>query len=192
MVVHTLVPLGVLASMKVPPKRKGNGSTRAVANRGHVCLNESPSEKEGKFRRGDLYYESLKASMKVPPKRKGNCSLLNGSTAQAAASMKVPPKRKGNFRGEFRGVLRIVRLNESPSEKEGKFECVVLDGEADGASMKVPPKRKGNILAVIANAANTRSLNESPSEKEGKSLDEGVRQIGVSGLNESPSEKEGK
>ena len=192
MVVHTLVPLGVLASMKVPPKRKGNGSTRAVANRGHVCLNESPSEKEGKFRRGDLYYESLKASMKVPPKRKGNCSLLNGSTAQAAASMKVPPKRKGNFRGEFRGVLRIVRLNESPSEKEGKFECVVLDGEADGASMKVPPKRKGNILAVIANAANTRSLNESPSEKEGKSLDEGVRQIGFSGLNESPSEKEGK
>ena len=106
--------------MKVPPKRKGNGSTRAVANRGHVCLNESPSEKEGKFRRGDLYYESLKASMKVPP------------------------------------------------------------------------KRKGNILAVIANAANTRSLNESPSEKEGKSLDEGVRQIGFSGLNESPSEKEGK
>ena len=67
-----------------------------------------------------MYYESLKASMKVPPKRKGNCSLLNGSTAQAAASMKVPPKRKGNFRGEFRGVLRIVRLNESPSEKEGK------------------------------------------------------------------------
>ena len=35
-------------------------------------------------------------------------------------------------------------LNESPSEKEGKF------------------------LAVIANAANTRTLNESPSEKEGK------------------------
>ena len=136
------------ASMKVPPKRKGNGSTRAVANRGHVCLNESPSEKEGKFRRGDLYYESLKASMKVPPKRKGNCSLLNGSTAQAAASMKVPPKRKGNFRGEFRGVLRIVRLNESPSEKEGKFECVVLDGEADGASMKVPPKRKGNDVTM--------------------------------------------
>ena len=88
------------------------------------------------------------ASMKVPPKRKGNCSLLNGSTAQAAASMKVPPKRKGNFRGEFRGVLRIVRLNESPSEKEGKFECVVLDGEADGASMKVPPKRKGNDVTM--------------------------------------------
>ena len=96
MVVHTLVPLGVLASMKVPPKRKGNGSTRAVANRGHVCLNESPSEKEGKFRRGDLYYESLKASMKVPPKRKGNTS-----------------------RDDLEENVE-AGLNESPSEKEGK------------------------------------------------------------------------
>ena len=82
--------------MKVPPKRKGNGSTRAVANRGHVCLNESPSEKEGKFRRGDLYYESLKASMKVPPKRKGNTS-----------------------RDDLEENVE-AGLNESPSEKEGK------------------------------------------------------------------------
>ena len=86
--------------------------------------------------------------MKVPPKRKGNTPLLLYIENVLEASMKVPPKRKGNFRGEFRGVLRIVRLNESPSEKEGKFECVVLDGEADGASMKVPPKRKGNDVTM--------------------------------------------
>ena len=35
------------ASMKVPPKRKGNPVLRAPGRRA-PCLNESPSEKEGK------------------------------------------------------------------------------------------------------------------------------------------------
>ena len=36
--------------------------------------------------------------------------------------MKVPPKRKGNERGERRtDNLHKTPLNESPSEKEGKF-----------------------------------------------------------------------
>ena len=35
-------------------------------------LNESPSEKEGKFFRAALFLASPNASMKVPPKRKGN------------------------------------------------------------------------------------------------------------------------
>ena len=62
------------ASMKVPPKRKGN------------------------LRRPRQVPEILMASMKVPPKRKGSfyasmqCGVLIG------ASMKVPPKRKGNRR----------------------------------------------------------------------------------------------
>ena len=61
------------ASMKVPPKRKGNISRGYGAQRGNLSLNESPSQKEGKSltqcRRVD---ELCAASMKVPPKRKGN------------------------------------------------------------------------------------------------------------------------
>ena len=57
--------------------------------------------------------------------------------------MKVPPKRKGNNRAV--GVaVNPVRLNESPSEKEGKSDPT---GVTDSTAI---------------------SLNESPSEKEGK------------------------
>ena len=59
-------------------------------------------------------------------------------------------------------------LNESPSEKEGKYQC------HDGSSFFLS------------------ALNESPSEKEGKS---GTTQLDLqagTALNESPSEKEGK
>ena len=35
--------------MKVPPKRKGNGSVADVLHRSRPRLNESPSEKEGKL-----------------------------------------------------------------------------------------------------------------------------------------------
>ncbi len=37
-----------------------------------IPLNESPSEKEGKFRFFDEFIRRNKPSMKVPPKRKGN------------------------------------------------------------------------------------------------------------------------
>ena len=36
------------------------------------CLNESPSEKEGKSAAVPCIYRLALASMKVPPKRKGN------------------------------------------------------------------------------------------------------------------------
>ena len=35
--------------------------------------------------------------------------------------MKVPPKRKGNLRWLVRACSANLTLNESPSEKEGKF-----------------------------------------------------------------------
>ena len=37
-----------LASMKVPPKRKGNSGLLSRSSLHLYCLNESPSEKEGK------------------------------------------------------------------------------------------------------------------------------------------------
>ena len=64
---------------------------------------------------------------------------------------------------------RTLTLNESPSEKEGKFSvrgCVWL---------RVRP-----------------TLNESPSEKEGKSAPPFFLHRHTYSLNESPSEKEGK
>ena len=36
------------ASMKVPPKRKGNSTRQCSRKELQPCLNESPSEKEGK------------------------------------------------------------------------------------------------------------------------------------------------
>ena len=60
------------ASMKVPPKRKGNAvDARQTA-------------------------DSRQASMKVPPKRKGNLRGSHSIEIASKASMKVPPKRKGN------------------------------------------------------------------------------------------------
>ena len=44
-------------------------------------------------------------------------SLIVGTSA----SMKVPPKRKGNKTHSSPWQSRRHRLNESPSEKEGKF-----------------------------------------------------------------------
>ena len=62
-------------------------------------LNESPSEKEGKFGIAKSYIFWLNPSMKVPPKRKGN-----------------QPPREG-------AQMMMIALNESPSEKEGKLEA---------------------------------------------------------------------
>ena len=60
-------------SMKVPPKRKGNGLTLCK----YLCVHQP--------------------SMKVPPKRKGNFRLFGRTGVRdPAPSMKVPPKRKGN------------------------------------------------------------------------------------------------
>ena len=59
-------------SMKVPPKRKGNGAFKAAVGRNFVPLNESPSEKEGKLTIAASFVEMGRPSMKVPPKRKGN------------------------------------------------------------------------------------------------------------------------
>ena len=58
--------------------------------------------------------------------------------------MKVPPKRKGN-QGRLRSpAAHLHPLNESPSEKEGKY------------------------MDSLARTVRENTLNESPSEKEGK------------------------
>ena len=82
--------------------------------------------------------------------------------------MKVPPKRKGNPHPETHSRTDHLSLNESPSEKEGKYP------------------------ASITRTGWAFSLNESPSEKEGKSGLLSHSSLHLYCLNESPSEKEGK
>ena len=61
------------------------------------CLNESPSEKEGKSFREALH--------------QGHAVRLNES----------PSEKEGKLGGEAVFRPHRLRLNESPSEKEGKF-----------------------------------------------------------------------
>ena len=83
-------------------------------------------------------------------------------------------------------------LNESPSEKEGKWRILSGPALAPLPSMKVPPKRKGNSAPQLATMTDAYALNESPSEKEGKYTDDSPTRGFKAALNESPSEKEGK
>ena len=69
---HRTQQLDKRPSMKVPPKRKGNGILH--------------------HRRAILRVPS----MKVPPKRKGNACVSKSPRSIPSPSMKVPPKRKGN------------------------------------------------------------------------------------------------
>ena len=64
--------------------------------------------------------------------------------APPAASMKALPKRKGNCNLLLQPALQTVRLNESPSQKEGKSVFIRYECYVSSASMKALPKRKGN------------------------------------------------
>ena len=67
--------------------------------------------------------------------------------------MKALPKRKGNFLSVIINPF-LRRLNESPSQKEGKFQRHKRESHAKPlASMKALPKRKGNHCLL-------RTLNE--------------------------------
>ena len=86
--------------------------------------------------------------MKVPPKRKGNLANALDPFTFYQALNESPSEKEGKYRhyrqGRFEGFLP---LNESPSEKEGKYKAALGCGAAVVPSMKVPPKRKGNADA---------------------------------------------
>ena len=84
------------------------------------------------------------------------------------------------------------RLNESPSEKEGKCPCPLLRDLGLQGLNESPSEKEGKCKITASKVASVVCLNESPSEKEGKSGLRGVTMPGGSCLNESPSEKEGK
>lgn len=88
------------ASMKAPPKRKGNRTLQAGWCRLSRRLNESPSEKE----------------------RKGNMVGQAARDKSDGASMKALLKRKENTAGYPSAMQPAERLNESAYEKVGKSD----------------------------------------------------------------------
>ena len=181
------------ASMKALPKRKGNAQARGVTAPVENRLNESPSEKEGKYStnlRHDLDIASLNES---PSEKEGKfCQIGAESTSPLIASMKALPKRKGNPKTPAQKCAS-KSLNESPSEKEGKSpqsvaRCAFLLGSLNES----PSEKEGKSQALFLPPRRLSGLNESPSEKEGKSPTESRACGNPQRLNESPSEKEGK
>ena len=108
--------------MKALPKRKGNiGRTLTLLQ--HLRLNESPSQKEGKF-----FHWSADGPLTLS---------LNES----------PSQKEGKWVFSSPSLHYIFCLNESPSQKEGKLRKTVAVPEVHIASMKALPKRKGNSRA---------------------------------------------
>ena len=107
--------------------------------------------------------------------------------------MKVPPKRKGNATERATGRFAGFPLNESPSEKEGKWNFLPTQSAHEAHTLNESPSEKEGKSGTQNQARGfCRTLNESPSEKEGKLLPPRVPPRRAQSLNESPSEKEGK
>ena len=81
--------------------------------------------------------------MKVPPKRKGNTASSSLKPTRPSLN-ESPSEKEGKYRNGGEVVDGQGSLNESPSEKEGKSEPLLDEGGMSDPSMKVPPKRKGN------------------------------------------------
>ncbi len=107
--------------MKAPPRRKGNALAQGLITQTPRRLNESPSQKEGKYFCFHRHAHSVDASMKVGRPNAVALTEKNRHAHSVDASMKAPPKRKGNLRWLVRACSANLTLNESPSEKEGKY-----------------------------------------------------------------------
>ncbi len=132
----------VIASMKVPPKRKGNSGTDSIPPVSCIaCLNESPSEKEGK----------------LPCTGRG--------VGQSRSLNESPSEKEGKSPLSWLACRLSWRLNESPSEKEGKYTPNIHQKTSNVASMKVPPKRKGNLILSPLSGTLEASMKVPPKRK---------------------------
>ena len=97
---------------------------RCTGSTGSFCwsLNESPSEKEGKY------------------------GFLDRVSASTSALNESPSEKEGKCKSFVLSARLLWPLNESPSEKEGKLVGYSSrPAWLPRPSMKVPPKRKGNL-----------------------------------------------
>ena len=137
--------------MKVPPKRKGNPLHTLSCRNSFFRLNESPSEKEGKFRAADSPQRAREGLNESPSEKEGKSVPPLSAAAVQGCLNESPSEKEGKSKDFCGGGGRChAGLNESPSEKEGKY-CACLSLELElVASMKVPPKRKGNPILPSA------------------------------------------
>jgi len=80
------------------------------------------------------------------------------------ASMKALPKRKGNSTRPLMARRQSPRLDESPSQKEGKLFPGCFHLMRTAASMKAPTKSMGNRKRASFSPSVSHPLNESPSK----------------------------
>nr|WP_303940606.1 hypothetical protein [Rothia mucilaginosa] len=85
------------ASMKAPPNRKGNLAVAALPLGITDCLNENPSQEEGKSRQSSLSRSPLSCLNESPSQKEGKSAPSHTLLSLIQhASMKALPKRKGN------------------------------------------------------------------------------------------------
>ena len=137
------------ASMKVPTRRRGNGSGDHKEGGQVIASMKVPVR-----RRGNPAPEGARAtidvaSVKVPARRRGNPNLQRLAGGLVCASMKVPARRRGNVRTSPEARQSSHDLNESPRPKAGKYLLGdVRLGLHGQASMKVPAQRQRNLVSA--------------------------------------------
>ena len=131
--------------------------------------------------------------MKALPKRKGNWSRSSQTGGRVFRLNESPSEKEGkSIRFQNARLIASTGLNESPSEKEGKFHNLLCHVHSiQPASMKALPKRKGNgRLLTLQHHIDPASMKALPKRKGNLKLSHDASDD--KGLNESPSEKEGK
>ena len=109
------------ASMKVPPKRKGN-LERVKAENKSKCLNESPSQKEGKCCLPRWLLLAITCLNESPSQKEGKSDSQYGRNSLMLGLNESPSQKEGKFNTYGQDIYdRLNRLNESPSQKEGKY-----------------------------------------------------------------------
>ena len=82
--------------------------------------------------------------------------------------MKALPKRKGNTRSVPPQLKLITRLNESPSQKEGKYRLQAFDEDWAAGLNESPSEKEGKCRLRPSVLQKRNRPNESPSKEEGK------------------------
>ena len=109
------------------------------------CLNESPSQKEGKSGAVTDVRVTNVGLNESPSKKEGKCH-RESCTRGSGRLNESPSEKEGKSAAAPARFSSSSGLNESPSEKEGKSGVIVRAGDlAAAASMKALPKRKGNL-----------------------------------------------
>ena len=130
--------------MKALPKRKGNRAGRVLIRRRAVASMKALPKRKGNEHDLEVQVNAGGASMKALPKRKGNPAHRR-APGPGHRLNESPSQKEGKYQREDGGfVLGKLGLNESPSQKEGKLWHASARRPRPRASMKALPKRKGN------------------------------------------------